>query len=163
MKGDYKVNKAEILAHFRASMDWIEGMKEWEEANWRSPIAEGKWTVAEVVGHLGPWDRFFLTDRLHPILNGDVLQPYPESDQFNAQSAELARNQMKEQTIQEFLLTRKKLVDELSAVPEAKWTEPFTIGTNTTTLESYFTGLVEHDEHHFEQIRRALDLEGRWT
>ncbi|WP_342527804.1 DinB family protein [Chryseomicrobium sp. FSL W7-1435] len=157
------MNKAEILAHFRASMKWIEGMKEWEEANWRSPIAEGKWTVAEVIGHLAPWDKFFLNERLHPILAGGELQPYPGSDELNAQSATLAREQSRNDTVHEFLVTRNKLVEELSAVPEAKWQQPFTIGSNTTNLENYFTGLVEHDEHHFEQIRQALDLKGRWT
>lgn len=157
------MNKAEILAHFRASMKWIEGMKEWEEKNWRSPIAEGKWTVAEVIGHLGPWDRFFLNERLHPILESQPLVPYPGSDELNAQSATLAREQMSDQTIQEFLLGRQKMVDELSAVPEARWQEPFRIGEHETNLEQYFTELVEHDEHHFEQIRQALDLKGRWT
>lgn len=157
------MNKAEILAHFQASMKWIEGMREWEEKNWRSPIGEGKWTVAEVVGHLGPWDRFFVKERLQPILAGHQLEPYPGFDQFNAESARLAREQTKDDTVREFLLTRKVLVDELATVPEHKWKEPFRIGQHETNLEDYFTGLVEHDEHHFEQIRQALDLKGRWT
>lgn len=157
------MTKAEILAHFRASMKWIEGMREWEAANWRSPIAEGKWTVAEVIGHLGPWDRFFLKNRLHPILAEESLEPYPGSDKLNAKSADLAREQSQDQTIQDFLATRSKLVEELSALPEQSWHKPFTIGSNTTNLEEYFTGLVEHDEHHFNQIRQALDLKGRWT
>lgn len=157
------MNKAEILAHFHASMKWIEGMKEWEEINWRSPIAEGKWTVAEVIGHLGPWDHFFVTERLQRILVGEQLAPYPASEEYNAKAADSARSQTKDETIQKFLHTRKTLVNELSAVPEIKWKEPFTIGNHETNLEEYFTGLVEHDEHHFNQVRRALDLKGSWT
>lgn len=42
--------------------EWIGKVKEFgvlEEGYWNSPIADGKWTVRDVVCHIMRWDEYF--------------------------------------------------------------------------------------------------------
>lgn len=46
--------------------EWIGKVKEFgdlEEGYWNSPIADGKWTVRDVVCHIMRWDEYFLMRR----------------------------------------------------------------------------------------------------
>ncbi|MFA1822935.1 DinB family protein [Virgibacillus oceani] len=76
------------------------------ENQWRSKIGKGKWTVAEVIGHLTPWDEFVLHNRIPYLFTDDMLPKGPAAGNVNVKSASGAREQEKKVTIDDFILVR---------------------------------------------------------
>ena len=54
------LTKQTLLTHYQDTMDFVRGLEHISEKAWRTPYAEGKWTVAEIIGHLSPWIDFLL-------------------------------------------------------------------------------------------------------
>ncbi|MDQ0272910.1 DinB family protein [Cytobacillus purgationiresistens] len=146
-----------ILQHYEVSIKFVESLSALIEDQWRSQIAEGKWTIAEVIGHLGPWDEFVLNKRIPYLFSKADLPKGPDAKEMNAESAIRARQQSKEITINQFIEVRTALYETMKQIPETRWEEEIHIGKSTLTLSDYFLGLAEHDQHHFNQI---LSLRG---
>nr|WP_235782442.1 DinB family protein [Peribacillus psychrosaccharolyticus] len=119
-------------------------------------MAKGKWSIAEIVGHLIPWDEFVLTKRIPYFLTSALLPKSPESDLVNQQSAEESRNRSKKETIKLFMSSRKLLIQSLNDLPDELWKQDLSIGGNSISLMKYFKGLVEHDIHHIRQIQSVF-------
>ncbi len=149
-------NKENLLIHFENSIDWVKKLKELTENQWRTPIAEGKWTIAEVIGHLTPWDQFLIEQRLPFLLQDKALPKSPDENEINQQAATLSQMKTKDEIIEEFILNRRKLIIAVNNIPVEMWEKEFNIGTSSLTLYTYLLGFKEHDEHHFEQIEKVL-------
>ncbi|WP_171051854.1 DinB family protein [Alteribacter natronophilus] len=149
-------HKQEILVHYEQSIEFADSLRSLSEDEWRTPIAKGKWTVAEVVGHFIPWDRFVLHQRLPYFFSTDQLPKGPDAEETNHRAAAKAREESRQSTIDTFVSVRTALCEAIEEIPEEKWERNFTIGKTTLSLSEYFKGLKEHDEHHFAQIDIAL-------
>lgn len=126
------------------------------EEQWRSPIEPGKWTVAEVIGHLTPWDEFVYHQRLPYLLTKEILPKGPNAEDINTHAAKESRLKSKVETIEQFLQNRKLLIGAIHQIDDPKWLQSLKIGASELTLLSYFKGLIDHDLHHFSQIQNAL-------
>ncbi|MCM3231000.1 hypothetical protein O3S73_018195 [Bacillus altitudinis] len=58
------MNKDTVIKHYQHSIEWVQSLTELTDKEWRSAIAEGKWSIAEIIAHFVPWDEFILHDRL---------------------------------------------------------------------------------------------------
>lgn len=149
-------DKIEIIKHYEASTVWVESLRKLPEEKWRIQIDKGKWTIAEVIGHLIPWDQFVLKQRIPYLLKATQMPPSPETEIVNQEAAKESRNRSKEETIELFIVIRKSLIKELYGLPDELWTQEIFNRKNKISLINYFLGLVEHDNHHFRQIQRVL-------
>jgi uncharacterized damage-inducible protein DinB len=150
------LNKQYILSHYEHSIQWVKELEQLPEKQWRTPIKEGKWTIAEVIGHLIPWDEFIVNDRV-PYFFKDIEFPKGPDDQaVNDQAASESRIRTKEETIERFAATRQTLLTALQEMDDALWSKELIIGKSKLTLPTYFQGMVEHDNHHFEQIKEII-------
>ncbi|SOC18071.1 DinB family protein [Ureibacillus xyleni] len=151
-------NKENLLIYFENSIDRVKRLTAITEEQWRTPIAEGKWSIAEIVGHLIPWDRYITEQRLPFLLRDKDLPNSPDVNQLNQQAATLSRMKTKGEIIEEFIANRRKLIIAINNIPVEIWEKEFMIGSSTLTLYNYLLGIIEHDEHHFEQIQSALKV-----
>ncbi|MFY0518914.1 DinB family protein [Lysinibacillus sp. UGB7] len=149
-------DKKQILAHYESSRMWVESLASVTEEQWRTPIAVGKWSIAEVIGHLIPWDEFVVSKRIPFLFMEDSLPKAPNVKEMNANAAHSSRLQSKEETMAKFLNCRRQLVNALHHLTDEQWQQSFHIGESELTLYRYFLGLVEHDLHHFLQIEKVL-------
>ncbi|MGE7091480.1 DinB family protein [Lysinibacillus sp. NPDC048646] len=149
-------DKKQILAQYEKSMTWVGSLANVTEEQWRTPIEVGKWSVAEVIGHLIPWDEFVVSKRIPFLFTEDSLPKAPNIQEMNANAANSSRLQSKEETIGKFLNGRRQLIDALHHLTDEQWQQSFHIGDSELTLFRYFSGLVEHDLHHFLQIEKVL-------
>lgn len=148
--------KETILTHYRNSIVWVKSLEHLTDEKWRMPIEENKWTIAEVIGHLIPWDQFISEQRLPYIFTDEILPPSPDPQRVNAQAAEMSKSKTKEETIQLFLDSRQRLIDLMTNIPAKQWDADLQIGNKSVSLFTYFLGMIEHDEHHFMQIKNIL-------
>jgi len=148
--------KETIILHYDKSIKWVADLKKLSEELWRRPIEENKWSSAEIIGHLIPWDEFVLTSRLPYFFQEGSLPKGPEVQQINNEAANESRNKTKEETIEKFIVVRRELINTLNNIEDEKWQQTFYIGNTELTLYRYFSNMVEHDEHHFEQIKNAV-------
>lgn len=151
-------NKEELLIHLEDSIDFAKKLGRVSEEQWRTPIAKDKWTIAEVFGHLTPWDEFVLNDRLPFFFNETTLPKGPDVDELNRQSAEISRNSSKEDTIANFINVRRNLIIAINNIDDELWDKEKSLGDRTITLYEYLDGFKEHDLHHFEQINKINNV-----
>ncbi|MFO1446316.1 DinB family protein [Bacillus sp. Bva_UNVM-123] len=145
-----------IILHYEQSIERVKDLRKLSEEQWRRPIDENKWTIAEIIGHFIPWDEFVLTARLPYFFQEGSLPKGPDVQQINNEAASKSRNQTKDKTIEEFIEIRRRLINALNDLDEERWQQVFYIGTSELTLYKYLSNMREHDDHHFEQIRYAL-------
>lgn len=150
-------DKEEIISHHQYTINWVKSLEGISEEQWESPINEGKWSVGEIIGHLIPWDKFVLEERI-PFFDKEVqFPPGPNVDESNRQAAQESRIRSKEDTINAFIQTRNQLLEATSSIPDVEWNKELSIGNSKFTLIQYFRGLAEHDTHHINQIKEYLN------
>lgn len=149
-------DKHQIISHYERSIVFVESLAGITDEQWRTSIEPGKWSVAEVIGHLTPWDEFVLNQRLPFLFTEESLPKGPDVGEMNASTARNSRARSKDETIADFIHQRHQLIDALYEIVDKQWQQPFTIGASELTLYSYFASLVDHDLHHFSQIQTVL-------
>ncbi|MCY7671890.1 DinB family protein [Bacillus altitudinis] len=155
------MNKDTVIKHYEHTLEWVQSLTEVTEEEWRSAIADGKWSIAEIIAHFVPWDEFILQDRLKKFWNNKALPQAPDVHEMNQQSAERARKEERSETIGRFIAVRTELLQEMKKIESSRWNASFLIGQTELTLSSYFQGLIKHDLHHMEQIKKVLSTERR--
>jgi DinB superfamily len=121
-----------------------------------SPIDVGKWSSAAIVAHLIFWDEYILRTRLPIMVKLDTL-PSSQVDvnAMNKDAETFAHSGIsKIELIDQFIYTRKQLIEELEKVDLQK---AFKIGDRYFSIEKYLLGLIEHDNHHLEQIKAVYN------
>ncbi|ALM26516.1 DinB family protein [Bacillus altitudinis] len=155
------MNKDTVIKHYEHTLEWVQSLTKVTEEEWRSAIAEGKWSMAEIIAHFVPLDEFILHDRLKEFWNEQALPQAPDAHEMNQQSAERARKEERSETIGRFIAVRTELLQEMKKIEPSRWNASFLIGQTELTLSSYFEGLIKHDLHHMEQIKKVLSTERR--
>ncbi len=150
------VGKTKIIGHHTKSIEFVRALNNISEDQWRTKVGEDKWTVAEVIGHLIPWDEFVLRNRIPYLFTDDNLPKGPEAGTTNEKSATKAREREKKVTIESFISVRTELTKAIDEIPSACWEKELAIGQNRLSLYKYFEGLAKHDVHHFEQVKSVI-------
>ncbi|MEB3057347.1 DinB family protein [Bacillus pseudomycoides] len=148
-----KSSKKKIIEHHSKVIGFVDSLNSLNEKQWRFPIAEGKWTVAEVIGHLIPWDEFVLHKRIPFLFNENELPTAPSTNELNTEAAYNARVKDKNEIMSHFLSKRKELLKAIEDIPSIKWGNEVMIGKTKLSLFDYFYGLSKHDDHHLQQIK----------
>lgn len=58
--------------------------------------------------------------------------------------------------LQALLKNRRLLLEAIVHLTDELWQQRLQIGRSELTLYSYFSGLVEHDRHHFSQVQNVI-------
>lgn len=148
--------KSEIVAHHQNFITFIHSLKSIDENLLRKPIGEGKWSIIEIVGHFYPWDEFVLQQRIPYLFSGEHLPKAPSINELNSQSSLLARTEAVEYTLEKCIHIRQELLSQLMQIPEDDWLIPIQINQSTLTFYEYLKGLMQHDQHHINQIKSTI-------
>ena len=149
------LTKQTLLTHYQDTMEFFRSLEHISEEAWRTPYAEGKWTVAEIIGHLSPWDRFLVAERLPFILANEPFRVKPDSQAVNEEAAKMSREQQRILTIDEFLVSRDRLYRAVELIPEDRLADTFTSKGKTISLLDFLGAMMQHDLHHRAQIEQV--------
>lgn len=148
---------SEIISHYDMFSNWLESLKkEINDEKWNKAIAEGKWSVAAVIGHILLWDQYSLKERFPYFKEGAKLSSFPDFQKKNDQAAEYAERVSKEELINELLAVRKQFLSMLGLMSEEQLNTAFSIGEHELTVKAYFHDFIDHDLHHQHQIMKAI-------
>lgn len=151
------MKKQAVIHHYEETIQFVRSLEPMSEQYWRTPIAAGKWTIAEIVAHFIPWDAFVQSKRLPYFHSSEPLPPGPQAAQVNHEAADWARITPVSSIVNEFVEGRDKLIASIDSISEAYWQTPFQIGETELTIARYFENLAAHDRHHMVQITDLLD------
>ena len=152
--------KKRVIQHYSHSIERAEQWRLLSNKEWRTPIAEGKWTIAEVVGHFAPWDEFVRLKRIPYFLSRGPMPKSLDVEQTNRKSALISQSRSQEDIIEGFINGRRKLIAALEQMEDEQWQRVFLFNQKELTLSAYFQGLLEHDMHHFRQIDSIRNEKG---
>jgi len=127
-----------------------------------APMAEGKWSVQEVVAHIMVYDEGFLQTvvlALEEERQVSVSDP-ADNQSFNERAAALGRKLTKGQLLERATLARRQLVEHLRRLPADAFgakQEGLPENDLAGVLEKDF---VSHDRMHIEQMQEYLKSRG---
>ncbi|MGG2015726.1 DinB family protein [Bacillus sp. S10(2024)] len=153
-----------IISHFNHYSLWLTTLKEIDETLWFKPIADGKWSVSEIIAHIMNWDNHLLTEVLPSVQNEKGMK-FPDFDTHNKKAANYAKSGISQsKLLEEAKNTRELLVKELNELSTEKLKRPLTANgvthcphTGTPYSLIYIVKeFTDHDNHHQRQIIQFL-------
>ncbi|WP_186438503.1 DinB family protein [Cohnella terricola] len=131
---------------------------EFNDLTWNQSYAEGKATIAEIIGHLMNWDHYLISNVVRAVKAGKGIE-FPDFDSHNKLGYEYVKNKTKNQIVNEFKETRIQLhsllIENLEIVNRHTTANGVSNCPNTGTPYSLLyiiQEFIEHDEHHKKQI-----------
>lgn len=140
--------KSRLLEEFN---EWISFVSEIREMDWQITIAEGKWSVQDIVSHILLWDKYFFEAAISPILNNTPLTlTHMDFEQFNQDAIEYGKTKTKEELIKMTIQYRNMILESIEGFEDDKFTKEYADGN--FTVISYLRDFIWHDQHHIRQI-----------
>lgn len=121
-----------------------------EEAH--TPIAEGKWSISQILYHMAEWDRFIREERINQMEPSREVDASPDVDTFNREAVRPVDNYRFPEVLSHAQRQRALLGKAIEEMPEENWNSAFEISGKNMTPAAYFEGILEHDAHHRRQI-----------
>ena len=144
------------LRQFEKTIEEISDLEKIHTALLLEPIHDGKWSIREIIGHLYYWDKYNLEKMVPKMSEGAKLPSFPDHDQQNKEAIVYFENHSIESIIDDFIKTRKKLIEALLSLDDEV---RFIIGTSKRQFsgESFIKIFIKHDAHHLQQINEKVN------
>jgi len=148
----------EMVEEFRAFIDYVNEIRVIDEEIWNHPIAEGKWSIKDIMSHIMLWDKYFYEEGVEKIKLGQPLTvKHLDFDEFNANAVKYAKTQTKDAIVDQFIVYRTKIINSVSGLSEDDYLKGYKDGDKKKfTLRGYLRSFVSHDKHHKKQIEKYL-------
>ncbi|REK75190.1 DinB family protein [Paenibacillus paeoniae] len=155
-------NREQLVHEFKRLITFAEGLKSYSEAELSSPIAPGKWSPKEIMAHIMVWDQYYFEYAITPvaarqekavITSSDLI----EVDSFNHNSMQIAKERAANELFELVIETRELFIQKLNQISEQSLRHSFVDADGTTfVIFDFVVGLIEHDQHHMDQIENLL-------
>ncbi|WP_164670198.1 DinB family protein [Virgibacillus doumboii] len=158
----------DLINDFESFNLYIGSLKTIEETLFFEPIAEGKWSIAEIISHISFWDRYIREETLPQMKLNAVIKSI-DFETLNKQAAQYALSGVSQQLLfQQKLEERTRLISELRKRDEEEFFAKFTLNGEEVdrysgyphSIFNYIAGFIWHDNHHKQQINGFLKEKG---
>lgn len=148
----------EMVEEFKSFISYVLSLDDLTEEYWNSPIAEGKWTLKDVITHIMLWDKFFYEEGIEKIKENQPLTVrHVNFNEFNAKAIEYSKLHPKKTILEQFVEYRMKIINDISGLDEMEYTREYTDGDKKKfSIRKYLRGFIPHDKHHKKQIERFI-------
>ncbi len=138
--------------------NFLLGLRKLDEKVFIEPIAEGKWSVRDMVAHIMMWDKNCVEKTLKSLNKGQQAELKEDVDpqSFNERSVAYGRTLTQREVLDQSLYYRSELIFQLTQLP-AETFEADNQAINSMTLSEFIDRLfISHDQHHMKQIEAFL-------
>lgn len=138
-------------------VDWANSLKNISDDLWFKPFHEGAWGIADVISHFISWDKFVIENRISYLVRKECIpQITVDVEMMNNDASNYARSGIiKEDLISELISVREELINLIGGIQSDQFHQPLP-GRENITLSEYFNGLIDHENHHKEQIESHM-------
>ncbi|PGZ52928.1 hypothetical protein A6E27_22055 [Bacillus cereus] len=152
------MKKENVLEEKLNIIEWCQTLQRVPDDIWFQALREGSWAIADVISHFIVWDAFLIKDRIPYFISGQSVPNVPiDVEEMNKGAIKYARSGIsKEEILEQFNVTRKKLVDQIERIPTQYFYNDYQFGTKKVRLNHYFSSLIQHDLKHKEEIIQFL-------
>lgn len=152
------MKKENVLEEKLNIIEWCQKLQRVPDDIWFQTLREGSWAIADVISHFIVWDVFLIKDRIPYFISGQSVPNVPiDVEEMNKGAIKYARSGIsKEEILEQFNVTRKKLVDQIERIPTQYFYNDYQFGTKKVRLNHYFSSLIQHDLKHKEEIIQFL-------
>ncbi|HFK1681122.1 TPA: DinB family protein [Bacillus tropicus] len=152
------MKKENILEEKLNLIEWCQTLKGLSDGMWLRSFKEGSWGIADVISHFIVWDTFLINHRIPYFISEQSVPNVPiDVEEMNKGAIKYARSGIsKEEILDQFSVTRKKLIDQIERIPVDNFYNDFQISTKKVRLNHYFSSLIQHDLEHKEEIMQFL-------
>jgi uncharacterized damage-inducible protein DinB len=149
---------AEMAQGFNDFTGFIDSLCELGDKYWDTPIAEGKWTVKDIVCHMMLWDKYFYEEAINKIkLNEPLTLKHLDFNNFNANAVLYAKSRTKQEICTEFVEYRSKIISAISGLPDEEYLRTYVDGDGEKfSIRSYLQDFIPHDKHHQKQVEKFI-------
>ena len=132
-------------------MNFVEYLKTLEPKNWEVQATKS-WTVKDVVAHLVGWEKEVVNTLDEAIKTGEHAWFMKEEnwDTFNKTNTEYYKHYTPEELIKEWKMWQERLEEKIQQHGEKKL-------KGDKDMEYLFDEEDGHYQHHFNQIKKALE------
>ncbi|GGJ75234.1 DinB family protein [Virgibacillus salexigens] len=150
----------DLIDDFEGFNSYVSSLKTIEETLFFAPIAEGKWSIAEIISHISFWDRYIREETLPQMKSNAVIESI-DFETLNGQAEKYALSGVSQRhLLQQKLEERTLLASELRKKDENEFFIKFTLNGEEIdkysgyphTIFNYIAGFQWHDNHHRQQI-----------
>ncbi|PFD98360.1 hypothetical protein COE15_21450 [Bacillus cereus] len=148
------MSKESILKEKLSLIEWCKGLKSLPDDIWFKAFRNGSWGIADVISHFIIWDEFLIQHRVSYFIHLESL-PNVSNDveKMNNSAIQYARSGIsKDGIINQFTLTRERLVSLIKEIPGQNFNNDYQFGKESMKLNDYFLILVQHDLKHKKEI-----------
>ncbi|SES14334.1 DinB superfamily protein [Gracilibacillus ureilyticus] len=159
----YTVN--DLINDFEQYKEWVVSLQRIEGKLFFEPIAEGKWSTAEIITHIAFWDEYIMAEML-PKMKQDADISSIDFDTLNQKASAYALSGIsQQQVINEQVHKREELISRLKKIPHDDFSITFRINGEDidqysgypNSIFNYFCSFVWHDNHHRRQVEEFLE------
>ncbi|HDR4425510.1 TPA: DinB family protein [Bacillus cereus] len=152
------MKKENVLEEKLNIIEWFQKLQRVPDDIWFQTLREGSWAIADVISHFIVWDVFLIKDRIPYFISGQSVPNVPiDVEEMNKGAIKYARSGIsKEEILEQFNVTRKKLVDQIERIPTQYFYNDYQFDTKKVRLNHYFSSLIQHDLKHKEEIIQFL-------
>ncbi|WP_199618116.1 DinB family protein [Paenibacillus alkalitolerans] len=152
------MNNEDMVKEFEAFIPFVVALNDYDESHWNLPIAEGKWSLKDIICHIMLWDKYFYEEAILKIkLKEPLTVRHLNFDEFNANAIEYSKSQTKQSIIDRFAEYRSKIINDISGLSDEEYIQEYFDGDKKIfTIQEYLRGFIPHDKQHKEQIEKFL-------
>ncbi|PFR92865.1 hypothetical protein COK43_06730 [Bacillus cereus] len=152
------MKKENILEEKLNLIEWCQILQRVSDDIWFQALRKDSWAIADVISHFIMWDVFLIQDIIPYFISEQSVPNVPiDVEEMNKGAIKYARSGIsKEEILDQFSVTRKKLIDQIERIPVDNFYNDFQISTKKVRLNHYFSSLIQHDLKHKEEIMQFL-------
>ncbi len=155
-------NPRNLLSHMKDFCTFLAGLSDAQAKVLLAPMAEGKWSVQEVIAHIMAYDECFLQSVVLPIESGGQprIPDAADNQSFNERAAALGRKLTKAELLERAARARTQLVEHLERLPPEAFRSEQEGRGGGSLAELLEEDFVCHDRTHIEQMQQYLKSRG---
>lgn len=144
----------EMIEEFKSFTSYVRELDSLSEQVWNMPIAEGKWTLKDVIAHMMLWDQYFYEEAIYKIKHDEPLTvKHLNFDEFNANAMEYSKTRSKKIIVEQFIEKRMNIIHDITGLNEDEYTREYKDGDKKKfSIKKYVRAFISHDKHHKKQI-----------
>lgn len=152
------IEKEELLGQFGDWIRFVQELGQMDEYIWNQSIADGKWSVREVVAHIQRWDDYFFEEAIAKAAASEPLTVrHLDYDLFNEKAKHRGKSATIGQLTEEAVASRSRIIRTIENASESVYARVYEDGDgHPFAFGQYLKDFLWHDRHHMDQIKRLI-------